>query len=1438
MKTYKIGRKLTNKNRIVKLLNIIAQASLVFYYTLGPAMLLAPQKVSAETVNVIIDLDQWADETPAQWQNGNLNAGNSNYHEGESVPFRLTITGLNNGTTQKVRIRYDYTKFGKNAYDYLTTYNYSRTPTGIPVGTPASYNIPTDASLPFTQVAGAFKLYSGTFGAVTGPFVDGNEKYYDVVVVGGTGNEVLLWGGHLASANDWGIGNGASSISGAPFHMSSSKISPNGHESGRQDRSIQPGGILPPITEGNLKVIKIVEGGTADPSDFGFRVVGWQGNYAYPASGQNYVMFNDLDAGTYSVEETTVPNYYLSNTTCNGVEVLAGDTVECTMTNTYREPEPLTIVASKIVCDNESDLPDWGVVSPPGANITATTAIDYVTNHPTCHLVPGWTFQWSYDGVPNPGDNTGESVSPDWHTFGPTDSNGVASTNISDLQSSPKLWVREAWKDGYVPFASVINTNDPQYSAEMYCHTDVLNFDNWEWIGNPQLEHTYYCVAFNVRQTGEVTFEKQLIGEGNPDDWTFSVNTPTGSVNNVYHNGETVSLPTGQYIVTEHGPDGYTNVGTDNICQQDARETNATALMTVTSDGGICTFINEQDTGAVVVHKNVIDPENGEILDDKAFTVELDGADQKSISESASATYDNIPVGEHIITEISDSDYELVSITNNGNIKVKSGQTTDVYVVNRQKYARLIVQKDVRAWDGVDVNDDTSFTAHVVNEQQGYDKQIEISETTPVLVEQIIPGEYNVQEMVPGDYLVQQNPIPVKLGSNDKQVVTLVNNQNRHEVTLEKTDEPDAVQAGNMLTYTLNWENTGNAPVSGLMITDNVPADTTYYSCSGGNSCSENGGVVTWDLGTQNPGANGSVELVVTVSMPLRDGTMINNIAMISAEEIEPVMAYADTVVASDFAVYLTKSAPDFMNPGTKFAYTLNWSVSGNSPIDSLIITDPIPANTTFVDASDNGTESLGMVTWDLGAHNPGDNGIVTVTVQTAWPLADGTDILNTAKLCGVAEDSDIPELEKESFIIEHCTTADKTTTITSSPILTVIKSDTPDPVAAGGELTYEIAWSVSGNSPTTDLVITDQLPNGLTFVSADNGGTYTPATRTVTWALGNHVPGDYGTVTLVVTVDATLVDGTSLTNNVTIDSLENVPVTDSENTLVTNVPVLSLTKVVDATKAVNPGDEVNYTITVKNTGYATAKNLTLNDVMPTDLYYSDVLGSSRTFVSNGDLAIGDSLNFTYPVTVKTGTADDSYVNTATLTSDNHASLTAQATIQVTQGAVKGDTAVPKLSIEKTVDVSFANPDDVVVYTVKITNTGEAPTDNLVLSDILPTGFSFTETGGSTHTWNLGMLAQGKSVTVNYDVDIAASVAAGTYENIALASADNADEVMAKKALEIKSGDVLGDETGPELPKTGAGMLDYIVFGGALLVLAGSAFGLRRSVRRPEQKRS
>ena len=68
----------------------------------------------------------------------------------------------------------------------------------------------------------------------------------------------------------------------------------------------------------------------------------------------------------------------------------------------------------KIICDNEADLPNWGVNGP---SINENTAIDFVNSHENCHFADDWEFQWAYYGTSNPGNHI--AYANGWNTFGP-----------------------------------------------------------------------------------------------------------------------------------------------------------------------------------------------------------------------------------------------------------------------------------------------------------------------------------------------------------------------------------------------------------------------------------------------------------------------------------------------------------------------------------------------------------------------------------------------------------------------------------------------------------------------------------------------------------------------------------------------------------------------------------------------------------------------------------------------------------------------------------------------------------------------------------------------------------------------------------------------------------------------------------------------------------
>jgi uncharacterized repeat protein (TIGR01451 family) len=83
---------------------------------------------------------------------------------------------------------------------------------------------------------------------------------------------------------------------------------------------------------GSLKVIKYVDEGDATPDMWDFTIAG-HGTQS-PVDGENNVVFTQLSEGTYSVTESAIPGYHQVSTTCDDVQVVAGQRAECVFHNT------------------------------------------------------------------------------------------------------------------------------------------------------------------------------------------------------------------------------------------------------------------------------------------------------------------------------------------------------------------------------------------------------------------------------------------------------------------------------------------------------------------------------------------------------------------------------------------------------------------------------------------------------------------------------------------------------------------------------------------------------------------------------------------------------------------------------------------------------------------------------------------------------------------------------------------------------------------------------------------------------------------------------------------------------------------------------------------------------------------------------------------------
>jgi uncharacterized repeat protein (TIGR01451 family) len=144
---------------------------------------------------------------------------------------------------------------------------------------------------------------------------------------------------------------------------------------------------------------------------------------------------------------------------------------------------------------------------------------------------------------------------------------------------------------------------------------------------------------------------------------------------------------------------------------------------------------------------------------------------------------------------------------------------------------------------------------------------------------------------------------------------------------------------------------------------------------------------------------------------------------------------------------------------------------------------------------------------------------------------------------------------------------------------LKITKTDSPDPVGVGGNLTYTIGVENIGPSPASGVTVTDNLPKGVRLVSAtDPAGACAVQGSKVTCAIGalNPTGVNYGGAPASVTIVVVPESAGTIRNTATVKGDQKDP-NDKNNkaTATTRVLGASTCHGVTATISGTPGDDL-----------------------------------------------------------------------------------------------------------------------------------------------------------------------------------------------------------------------------------------------------------------------
>jgi uncharacterized repeat protein (TIGR01451 family) len=334
----------------------------------------------------------------------------------------------------------------------------------------------------------------------------------------------------------------------------------------------------------------------------------------------------------------------------------------------------------------------------------------------------------------------------------------------------------------------------------------------------------------------------------------------------------------------------------------------------------------------------------------------------------------------------------------------------------------------------------------------------------------------------------------------------------------------------------------------------------------------------------------------------------------------------------------------------------------------------------------------------------------------------------------------------------------------TKSAAFSVTNSVDKTTANVGDTVTYTINITNTGSVNATDLMVTDDWPVGITYVSssADKGSYDNSSTI---WTVGNLNTGASAKLTITATV-AKRAGVTILDNMVRVSKVDQtdneMPKQTANASFTVQSADLTITNTVD-NAAPNQQGNINYTINLTNNGPADATGVVVYDALPQGVTYVSSNTNQGSYDSkSGNWTVGNVANGASAKLTVTASVDN---GTGALEIDN---LVVMAYADQPDSNLNNNDATAVLKVNGS-DLALSNGEDntspsvgaTVTFTVTLTNNGPLDDTGIIVTDIVPAGLTYLSSvadqgtyNAATGIWNIGSVANGATATLTLKVTV------------------------------------------------------------------------------------